>query len=310
MRRVRAKGKRAAQVLAGPFLRYFDRRFREVHEQLLDRQEKLSGQVEGVRNSVVHHVDEARADLARDVEQVPSRIASEVARRVDTAQAQVRDDVAIMSELALVVERFTDRFGLRVDELITRIHALGDPGGEQIETPVALRTLDAQIVEIPFAHAVAAHLPAGASVLVAGSAASPLPLSLASLGFEVTAVDRHACSFEHPGLRVVTGVIEDWEGPRSPFTAIFSGTASDGPDTDRVLERFREWLVPGGELVISVPYLDGERLAKLVADWDVREQRLYVRSDPSAWKPYVDSEDQQWEPDRSGLALLRLSPRS
>ena len=44
-----------------------------------------------------------------------------------------------------------------------------------------------------------------------GASESTVALSLASLGYEVTAIDPRPYPFDHPRLRVVVGNVEDWD---------------------------------------------------------------------------------------------------
>lgn len=191
-----------------------------------------------------------------------------------------------------------------------------------------------RIVEVPYAAAVAARLAAGSHVLDFGAAESTLAVSMASLGLRVVALDPRGYPLNHPLLTVVASRVEEWTGPDEPFAAIFSistlehvGLGSYGlraaplDHPDRVvLDLFRRWLRPDGELVITLPYgrrsvnefervYDREQLDDLLADWEVLDRRVCIHSDPLTWElGESELEDAFQEEGRRAVMMLRARP--
>ena len=76
---------------------------------------------------------------------------------------------------------------------------------------VELRWVNERIVEVPYAFRAVSGLDPGAKVLDVGATESIGRLSLATLGYDVTAVDPRPNPLAHERLRVVTARIEEWE---------------------------------------------------------------------------------------------------
>ena len=188
-----------------------------------------------------------------------------------------------------------------------------------------------RIVEVPFAMGVASSLALGSPVLDVGSNESTFALSLASLGLRTTAIDPRGYPLSHPNLTVVESGLDEWAGPTEPLRAIFcistvehvglaaynQGSADLNADA-LAIGRFREWLAPEGELVLTTPYgtwsvsdfertYDDEHLDSLLAGWTVLERRVYVRSGPLLWGPAgLVSPLELHEQD--AVVLLRATP--
>ena len=204
---------------------------------------------------------------------------------------------------------------------------------EFTEGQVRANSVNERVVEVPYAMAALARLPAGSAVLDFGATESTVALSLASLGLRVTALDLRPYPFEHPGLRSVVGKIEEWEGPGEPLDAVLSlstlehvglgaygETATEG-DLDRhVLGRIAGWLRPGGELVMTAPYgawevgetqrvYDGPHLDALLEGWRLLDRQVCVQTAHDRWER-VGSEPPAsvWEEGTRGVVLLRATP--
>ena len=129
-----------------------------------------------------------------------------------------------------------------------------------------------RIVEVPFAMAALSRLERGARILDVGSAESTFPLSAASLGYKVTAVDPRPLAYSHPNLQSHASLIEDWHVPSEPFAAAFListiehvglgaygerryGNPEHGVGADvAFLDRVRELLAPDGLMILTAPY--------------------------------------------------------
>jgi hypothetical protein len=84
-------GKRVARASVSPFTRYFNRRFEDLH-----------GHIENETRALTARVDEALAATR-------------------ALQERVATDLEVVSELTLSLERFADRFGARIDEVVTTL---------------------------------------------------------------------------------------------------------------------------------------------------------------------------------------------
>jgi 2-polyprenyl-3-methyl-5-hydroxy-6-metoxy-1,4-benzoquinol methylase len=181
------------------------------------------------------------------------------------------------------------------------------------EGEVRLASVNERIVELAFAASAIAQLQPGARVLDFGSSESSLALTLASLGFTVTALDLRTYPFEHPHLTVVASPIEQWAAePRSFDAALCVSTVEHvglgwygGPRHEeggdrRALDRICELLVPGGLLVLSVPYgapsvdalqrrYDHAQLDALVEGWEILQRQVIEQVDERIWQPVEDS---------------------
>jgi SAM-dependent methyltransferase len=187
-----------------------------------------------------------------------------------------------------------------------------------------------RIVEIPWVMGLAASLEPGSLVLDFGATESTVSLSLASLGLEVIASDLRPYPLAHPGIRSVTGPIEQWEGPERPLDAVIClsalehvglGAYDESPtagDLDReVLQRFAQWLRPGGEIAFTAPYglwevnelqrvYDAAHLDALFAGWRVTARMICVQAASDRWER-VDAEP-EWSDGTRGVVLLRATP--
>ena len=170
-----------------------------------------------------------------------------------------------------------------------------------------------RIVEVPFAMAALARLEPGVRVLDIGSAESTFPLSAASLGYKVTAIDPRPLAYSHPNLESHATLLEDWDAPSDPFAAAFListiehiglgaygerayGSPDHGAGADvALLDRVRGLLAPEGLMILTTPYgkrevteleriYDEESLDKLLNGWEVLERQVVVRRDPFVWE--------------------------
>jgi SAM-dependent methyltransferase len=190
-----------------------------------------------------------------------------------------------------------------------------------------------RIVEIPFAMAALSRLERGARILDVGSAESTFPLSAASLGYQVTAIDPRPLSLSHPNLESHASLLEDWDAPSERFAAAFListiehvglgaygeghyGSPEHGEGADvGFLGRVRELLSPDGLLILTVPYgkreiteleriYDEESLNKLLADWEVHERQIVARRDALIWEA-----DEKVVTGARGVVMLIVSPK-
>lgn len=145
---------------------------------------------------------------------------------------------------------------------------------------VRVATVNERIVEGPFAMRALGDVPLGARILDFGSAESTVALSLASLGYRVTALDLSAYPFTHPNLEARQIPLEQTTGEAGEYDAallistvehVGLGWYGEQPgafDDHRAMRRVAELVRPGGVVVITVPYGTAE---------DTEVQRIYDR---------------------------------
>jgi hypothetical protein len=220
-------------------------------------------------------------------------------------EGQLRVDANVLGEFSRASRRIVTQLEDRLDELAAVADAT--PGS----TPVA-----AHVPGFPDVAAVVdalAGIDAPAPMVVSGTDAGGIALTLAALGHPVTLVG-NAAATTHPLLTTVGTPVHQWAGPTVPVDVVIA-RSSLGID-DRLVDRARDWLEPGGRLVLALvaepaatpgatPALDDERLDKALADWRVVTERAYVRGDDDAWTLVPGGRaDVGWDSARSVLVLV------
>lgn len=199
-------------------------------------------------------------------------------------------------------------------------------------TATALQVTE-RIVEVPFAMAALGRLEPGARILDIGSAESTFPLSAASLGFHVTAIDPRGLPYSHPNLESHALLLEDFVPPTDPFDAAFListiehvglgaygegtyGGSEHGAGADAAfLQRIGRLLSPDGLVVLTMPYgtraiteleriYDLQSLGELLNGWEILERRVAVRTDSLVWEA-----DQEVEPGDRAVVMVIASPK-
>ena len=157
---------------------------------------------------------------------------------------------------------------------------------------------------MPFAPSRAS--PPGARILDVGATESTVSLSLATLGYEVTAIDPRPNPLSHERLQTVVGQIEEWN-TEAEFDAVLClstiehlGTGEyEQQGTERrvdldAMKRMHELTKPGGVLVLTTAVgeassnessrvYDREGLDELLAGWEVEDLTLVQRKDATSW---------------------------
>ncbi len=198
---------------------------------------------------------------------------------------------------------------------------------ELSEGRAKLAKVNERIVELPFAMGALARLTAPARILDIGSAESTFPLSAASLGYEVTALDLRPLPYSHPNLKSFPGRFEDWDARAERFDAAFListiehfglgayGEAIDKEGADRAaLELVAGLLNDGGFLVLTTPLgqahvdslertYDEQTLAALLEGWTVLDRQTVYRLDEQTWAASDPNES-----SKQGVAMVIAAP--
>jgi hypothetical protein len=267
-----------ASALSSAVLEAVDRQMEEV------RRELASG-ISGVREALAGMTEAIDGDVLR--------------RAVGASLEDVDERLAELLNYAESHVGFRAQNNLWVNNPVQVAYAPGE---------VAVSTVHERIVEVPYAFRALSGLAPGSRVLDVGSAESTVALSLATLGYRVTALDLRPYPFEHPLLEVVAAPLEEWEPPEEPFDAVISisaiehfglgayGEEGNGDEGDlRALDRLRSLTRDDGILVMTVPFgrgaaaTEGERtydralLERLLRSWTIEDMTFVERQGENVW---------------------------
>jgi hypothetical protein len=309
--------KRIARIVLWPARRFFDPRFAglgaAVHENTratLDSTELLGRSIADVNNrleAVYELVDATRAEAEKASGAYFERLLSGKPADLDDKAASLLQHESSSAGLAA-------QSGLWFNPPVSIEYHAGE---------VALGTANERAAEVPYVFRGLAGLEPGARILDVGAAESLVAFSLASLGYEVTAIDPRPYGLDHPRLQTVVGTIESWEHD-GQFDAVVClstiehiGLAAYGvkpgdEEADRTaMRRMRELTVPGGRLLLTTRYgkgavgdrertYDRSGLEALLEGWDVQDLTFVRRTGKSTW----ELSEPQEEPDAELVALV------
>jgi 2-polyprenyl-3-methyl-5-hydroxy-6-metoxy-1,4-benzoquinol methylase len=191
---------------------------------------------------------------------------------------------------------------------------------------VALRWVNERIVEVPYAFRALSRVQAPAKVLDVGATESTVCLSLATLGYDVTAVDPRPNPLSHERLRVVVAPIEQWEHGEEFDAALCLSTiehigvaaydqeASEQRLDLEAMKRIHELTHPEGVLVLTTSVgqpsvgeggrvYDREGLDELLDGWEVADLTLVRRRDATTWVT-IDEPIENLEPKAETVAMI------
>jgi SAM-dependent methyltransferase len=326
--------RRLGRALLWPIRRVLDPRFADVNRRLTSATQEIEatrtdvGSLTGNFDQLVGGYTatnvEAMTFLGRQLRQLEASVDEvqsalhEVAHNQDLqhyvsrlerlAGADVTDldgAAALLINFANSHRGFAAQRNLWLNPPLTVEHLAGD---------VRLGNVNERIVELPYALSAMRTIAPGASILDFGAAESTLSLSLASLGYLVTALDLREYPFSHPLLESVASPLEQWETGARQFDAVlcvstvehvglgwYGGSRGDEDGDLRAMRRLLELTRPGGLLVLTVPYgrpgvddvqrrYDRRGLDALLDGWDETDRRIVERIDGVTWKPAEDSD--------------------
>lgn len=187
--------------------------------------------------------------------------------------------------------------------------------------------MNERIIEYP---QILRWLPPPCTVLDIGCVSSRLPIQLASLGYKVHGLDVRPYGFSHPNFSFHRGDLFQWQPPHlfdvivlvSTIEHFGIGGYGDTKLNDadvQALQKIAEWLKPGGQLLVSVPYgkagitpkhriYDQARLAMLFQAFEWVDQ-VYFERIHGAWLPSDPIALQKVESPAlppNGVAVLQL----
>ncbi|MGO9898388.1 MAG: methyltransferase domain-containing protein [Solirubrobacteraceae bacterium] len=295
-----------------------DERQAGVDERLADVDERLGG----VDQRLAGAEQEQRALHERSLEEI---YRSRLLRGAEAPLSELDDTMAYAINYATGYRGFYAQAGMWFNPpLAVSLEAGG----------ASLVLVNERIVEVPFALRALSRIQLPARILDIGSAESTFPLSAASLGYHVTAVDPRPVPYTHPQLESFACRLEDLNAPDEPFAAAFListiehvglgaygepgyGKSEHGRGADlALLARMRALLAPDGLLVLTTPFgareltvlervYDEDSLSELLSGWRILERQHAVRRDAVTWEA-VD----RIAPDQRGIVMLLASPQS
>jgi 2-polyprenyl-3-methyl-5-hydroxy-6-metoxy-1,4-benzoquinol methylase len=291
--RLKLLAKRVALGLLWPVRRFFDPRFEglaaamQANVAATTEATELLGRSLDELNSMI---EETRNEAAHASGRYFERLLGGSVREIDQS-------VAHLLNYASSHKGFAAQRNLWLNPPISLAY---EPGG------VRLTNVNERIVEIPHVYRALARVEPGASVADVGAAESLVALSLAFLGYDVTAIDLRPYPFEHPRLRSVATPIEDWKHDGS-FDAIVClstiehvGLGAYGEDAKderadlAAMKRMRELTKPGGVLALTTRFgsagvdelqrtYDRDGLDELLEGWQLEDLTLLRREDDTTW---------------------------
>jgi SAM-dependent methyltransferase len=313
----------------------------------------IDGRVADINRRVDYHgntIERSFDALARSSSEVSSYVGVEL-RRLQDQMASVQDMVAgsleeyyqhrLAAAADLPLEKLDGPLAHAINEAVSHRGFYAKAGlwfnpsvGLSLTAGGAvIATVTERIVEGPFAMAALTRLERGARILDVGSAESTFPLSAASLGYRVTAIDPRPLGYSHPNLESHVSLLEQWDAPSERFAAAFlistvehaglgaygerpygSPVHGEGADV-ALLDRVRELLAPDGLMILTTPYgkrevteleriYDEESLDRLLAGWDIHERQIVARRDALIWEA-----DDKVVTGARGVVMLIASPK-
>ena len=297
-----------AKKLAWPLRRFFDPRFTAVLQEV-DSVKRIVAADAAASNelatftgrsldTVLAHVEEH----SRALDAVSTQL-DELGRRVAFDPDSPHSVEDIDPNTARVLNYASSHEGFAAQENLWFNPALLVAYGPQA---VELRWVNERIAEVPYAFRALSGVRPGAKVLDVGATESSVALSLATLGYDVTAVDPRPNPLVHERLQAVAARIEEWEHDGA-FDAVLClstiehiGTAAyDQPESDerldlRAMARIRALTEPNGLLVLTTAVgrpsvsehgrvYDREGLDELLEGWYVTDVTFVQRRDATTW---------------------------
>jgi len=305
MSRVKQALKRGALLILWPVRRFFDPRFAGIAAAMqantnatVEATELLGRSLDELQARVDARLEEQQRQIEATRDEAAHASGRYFDRLVGGSVGDIDQSVAHLLNYASSHRGFAAQRDLWLNPPLSLAY---EPGG------VRLTNVNERIVEIPHVYRALARVEPGGKVADVGAAESLVALSLAMLGYEVTAVDLRPYPFEHPKLRSVTGPVEDWDEKPETFDAIvclstiehiglgaYGEEAKDGRTDIEAMKHMRKLVKPGGLLVLTTRFgtagedefqrtYDRPGLEKLLEGWQVDDLTILRRDGDTSW---------------------------
>jgi SAM-dependent methyltransferase len=314
--------KRIAKAILWPLSRFFDPRFEGINQALhantvatLEATTLLGRSIADLQAQV----DADTAELRRLLEETHREAAKASRSYFQQLLGGSTDDID--ADVASVLDRETGAEGFAAQRGLwfnPPVWVGYDPGD------VVVRAVNERIAEVPHVFRALLRLDPGARILDVGASESTVALSLASLGYDVTALDVRPYPFSHPRLRSIVAAVEDWE-TKERFDAVvclstiehiglgaYGEESSDSRADLAAMRRMHQLTKPNGLLVLTTRFgepdvdelqrtYDKGGLDELLEGWKVEDLTILRREDETTW--IADGAGQQ-PPDTEAVALV------
>jgi SAM-dependent methyltransferase len=305
-----------ARTILWPVRRFFDPRFVGIHDAIQDLKRDIDA-----TNEAAVLTGRTLDNLMEHVEVIGRRVAFDP--EAPHSLAELDQTLARILNYGVSHEGFAAQANVWFNPPILVGYDIRD---------VSIRWVNERIVEVPYAFRALSRLPAGSAILDVGASESTVCLSLATLGYEVTAIDPRPNPLAHDRLRVVVGRIEDWAS-HTAFDAVLClstiehvGFAEYGQEhTGRRIDleamaRMRDVTKAGGLLVLTTsvgptpsgqPHrvYDQEALDELFRGWEVEDVTLVQRRDATSWAT-TDETIADLDPSAEMVAMVTATKSS
>jgi Methyltransferase domain len=344
------------RALLWPFMRFFDPRFRGLeaqiavsHDDLAQRLSEIAGNAADQNRALAAELAQLRDSVAEvdRLTRAEIEMATDATTLMGEALGEIRELVRKIPDEAIgsYIERLSQRKVEELDPAVARLlnHAGSHRGFAAqrnlwFNSPISLSYEDGgvgvgavneRVVELPYVLRALAGVPQGAAVLDVGATESIVALLLASLGYEVTALDPRPYPLTHPRLEVVAAEMQDWE-PERAFDAVVClstiehiglGAYGEPEGTERAdllaMRQIRASAAPGAVLVLTTPFgeattdaftrvYDRAGIDELLEGWNVEDFTVVRRENRTTWLLDDDSSVGD-DTERVALVTAKLS---
>jgi SAM-dependent methyltransferase len=320
-----------ARAILWPVRRFFDPRFTGVYEAVQDVKRVVIADMDAANEASVFNgraldtlraQNEATLALLALIEPMHQRVDGLYDRLLFDPQADhsledLDDGLARILNYASSHQGFASQANLWFNPPVLVGYVSGD---------VRVRWVNERVAEVPYAFRALSRVPPGGKILDVGATESTVSLSLATLGYEVTAIDPRPNPLSHERLRTVVGRIEDWQ-PDFEFDAVLClstvehlGSGEyEQPETEKrvdleAMKRIHALTKTGGLLVLTTAVgakssskpsrvYDREGLDELLAGWEVADLMLIQRLDATSWET-VGEQIEDLDPETETVAMV------
>jgi 2-polyprenyl-3-methyl-5-hydroxy-6-metoxy-1,4-benzoquinol methylase len=335
-RSVNGSARSVAKKLLWPARRFFDPRFIGIHEGIDD--------VKRILTAEANASNEAATYTGRALDTILAHVEAQ-ARSLDTVRAHVEEQARLLDDLYARFA-FDPVSSHSIEEINEHIAGVLNYGASHegfaaqaqlwFNPPllvgyepqrVALQWVNERVVEVPYAFRALCRVEPNAAVLDVGATESSVCLSLATLGYDVTAIDPRPNPLSHERLRTVVGLIEEWDHDATFDAVLCLSTiehigmdAYEQEATERrvdleAMKRIRDLTRAEGLLVLTTAVgrassinesgrvYDRAGLDELLEGWEVVDCTLVQRRDATNWTT-IDEPIEDLKPKAETVAMV------